>query len=113
MSTHMIICNPGLAGQLPVSIGMKGPINTSAVVVSPASQQVQVKAVTFGNRSSDCAVGLPNNPDILREIAATLLMVASDIDSKADRICRPIEHLTHNLVDKIDQLEKQQTAQGE
>ena|SRR5690554_6090046 len=90
MNAHMIIYKPNAEDHLPISMGANGAVVTGATIVTTNSQQLQVRAVSLGRNSSHCSIGLPKDPDALCEVAATLLMIADDIDSKARRISTPI-----------------------
>lgn len=94
MATHMIINKPNAESRLPKSMGANGAVATSATTVVTSSQQIQVRAVSLGRSSSHCSIGLPKDPDALCDVAASLLIIADDIESKARRFGAPIKSCT-------------------
>lgn len=82
MAQQMIKFKPTNQESMPISIGRNGTLKTSGVAIKPLPGEVWVQAVTSKGQEARCVVALPPDPDVLREMAAVLLMTAEDLQAQ-------------------------------
>lgn len=82
MSKQVITFKPVSQDQMPMSVGRNGTLKTSGVAIKQALGEVWLQALTSKGSEARCVIALPEDPDVIREMAAVLLMVSEDLETK-------------------------------
>ncbi|WP_342632792.1 hypothetical protein [Marinobacter alkaliphilus] len=86
MDQQIITFKPVEPARMPVSVGRNGDLKTGGVSIQPIGREVWLQAISSKGSAARCVVALPADPDVLREMAAVLLMAAEDIQVDQEKV---------------------------